>query len=150
MDVTILAADEVALDTGNTAWLLISAALVLLMTPGLAFFYGGMVRAKSVLNMMMMSFGVHQITLVVRDDFGVAGIDTLDVVVRDTQPPSITAPKDIHVMLLECGKFVFNSTAHALFKVIADALQLLVIAAQAPVVLTQCFELRDHGGNICR
>ena len=34
-----------------------SAALVLLMTPGLAFFYGGMVRAKSVLNMMMMSFG---------------------------------------------------------------------------------------------
>ena len=37
--------------------MLTSAALVLLMTPGLAFFYGGMVRAKSVLNMMMMSFG---------------------------------------------------------------------------------------------
>ena len=45
------------IDTGTTAWLLASAALVLLMTPGLAFFYGGMVRAKSVLNMMMMSFG---------------------------------------------------------------------------------------------
>jgi ammonium transporter, Amt family len=45
------------LDTGNTAWILTSAALVLLMTPGLALFYGGMVRAKSVLNMMMMSFG---------------------------------------------------------------------------------------------
>src|SRR4030095_9402821 len=45
------------IDTGTTAWLLTSAALVLLMTPGLAFFYGGMVRAKSVLNMMMMSFG---------------------------------------------------------------------------------------------
>ena len=44
-------------DTGATAWMLISASLVLLMTPGLAFFYGGMVRAKSVLNMMMMSFG---------------------------------------------------------------------------------------------
>ena len=43
------------LDTGDTAWLLVSAALVLLMTPGLAFFYGGMVRAKSVLNMLMMS-----------------------------------------------------------------------------------------------
>ena len=43
-------------DTGDTAWLLASSALVLLMTPGLAFFYGGMVRAKSVLNMMMMSF----------------------------------------------------------------------------------------------
>ena len=44
------------INTGDTAWLLMSAALVLLMTPGLAFFYGGMVRAKSVLNMMMMSF----------------------------------------------------------------------------------------------
>jgi len=42
------------MDTGNTAWLLISASLVLLMTPGVAFFYGGMVRGKSVLNMLMM------------------------------------------------------------------------------------------------
>ena len=42
-------------DTGDTAWMLASSALVLLMTPGLAFFYGGMVRAKSVLNMIMMS-----------------------------------------------------------------------------------------------
>jgi Amt family ammonium transporter len=44
------------MDSGDTAWLLASSALVLLMTPGLAFFYGGMVRAKSVLNMIMMSF----------------------------------------------------------------------------------------------
>ena len=44
------------ISAGDTAWVLISAALVLLMTPGLAFFYGGMVRAKGVLNMMMMSF----------------------------------------------------------------------------------------------
>ncbi len=42
-------------DSGDTAWMLISAALVLLMTPGLAFFYGGMVRARGVLNMIMMS-----------------------------------------------------------------------------------------------
>jgi Amt family ammonium transporter len=42
-------------DTGDTAWMLASSALVLLMTPGLAFFYGGMVRAKNVLNMIMMS-----------------------------------------------------------------------------------------------
>jgi ammonium transporter, Amt family len=41
-------------DTGDTAWMLASSALVLLMTPGLAFFYGGMVRAKGVLNMIMM------------------------------------------------------------------------------------------------
>jgi Amt family ammonium transporter len=45
------------IDTGDTAWMLASSALVLLMTPGLAFFYGGMVRIKSVLNMLMMSFG---------------------------------------------------------------------------------------------
>src|ERR1700750_1937921 len=44
------------LDTADTAWLLVSAALVLLMVPGLALFYGGMVRAKSALNMLMMSF----------------------------------------------------------------------------------------------
>ena len=47
--------DEIVLNSGDTAWVLASTALVLLMTPGLAFFYGGMVRAKSVLNMMMMS-----------------------------------------------------------------------------------------------
>jgi Amt family ammonium transporter len=51
-----LLAEEATLDTGNTAWLLASSALVLLMTPGLAFFYGGLNRSKSVLNMMMMSF----------------------------------------------------------------------------------------------
>ena len=45
-----------AFDTGDTAWIVTSAALVLLMTPGLAFFYGGLARGKSVLNMMMMSF----------------------------------------------------------------------------------------------
>ena len=45
----------VVLNSGDTAWILASSALVLLMTPGLAFFYGGMVRTKSVLNMMMMS-----------------------------------------------------------------------------------------------
>ena len=45
------------INTGDTAWMLIAASLVLLMTPAVAFFYGGMSRQKSVLNMMMMSFG---------------------------------------------------------------------------------------------
>lgn len=45
------------MDSGNVAWMLTSASLVLLMTPGLALFYGGMVSGRSVLNMMMMSFG---------------------------------------------------------------------------------------------
>lgn len=44
------------IDTGDTAWVLISAALVFIMTPGLAFFYGGMVRSKNVLTTMMQSF----------------------------------------------------------------------------------------------
>ena len=44
------------INSGDTAWVLASGALVLFMTPGLAIFYGGMVRAKSALNMMMMSF----------------------------------------------------------------------------------------------
>jgi len=48
---------EEVVNTGDAAWMLMAASLVLLMTPGLAFFYGGMSRAKSVLNMMMMSFG---------------------------------------------------------------------------------------------
>ena len=48
--------DEITLNL-NSLWLLVAAALVLLMTPGVAFFYGGMVKAKSVISMMMMSFG---------------------------------------------------------------------------------------------
>jgi Amt family ammonium transporter len=48
--------DDKVINAGDTAWVLASAALVMLMTPGLAFFYGGMVRSKSVLNMLMMNF----------------------------------------------------------------------------------------------
>jgi ammonium transporter, Amt family len=48
--------DFSTVDSGSTAWVLASAALVLLMTPGLAFFYGGMVRAKNVLAMLMQNF----------------------------------------------------------------------------------------------
>ena len=44
------------INSGDTAWVMMSAALVLFMTPGLAIFYAGMVRVKSVLNMIMMSF----------------------------------------------------------------------------------------------
>jgi Amt family ammonium transporter len=55
----IMAADVPAalkVDAGDTAWLLVSAALVMLMTPGLAMFYGGMVRSKNVLGTIMHSF----------------------------------------------------------------------------------------------
>ncbi|MFI1868448.1 ammonium transporter [Streptomyces jumonjinensis] len=54
--ISTLAADAPALSPANTGFLLICSALVMLMTPALAFFYGGMVRVKSALNMLMMSF----------------------------------------------------------------------------------------------
>jgi Amt family ammonium transporter len=46
----------IAIDSGDTAFMLLCAALVLFMTPGLALFYGGLVRSKNVVNTMMMSF----------------------------------------------------------------------------------------------
>src|SRR5262245_58503517 len=45
-----------SMNQADTAWMLVSTALVLLMTPALAFFYGGLVRSKNALNTMMMSF----------------------------------------------------------------------------------------------
>ncbi|PKN50258.1 MAG: ammonia channel protein, partial [Deltaproteobacteria bacterium HGW-Deltaproteobacteria-16] len=51
-----LAGDSQSIDSGTTAWMLISTGLVLLMIPGLAMFYGGLVRTKNVLGTMMHSF----------------------------------------------------------------------------------------------
>ena len=63
--------EEIVLpDAGDTAWMLISTGLVVLMIPGLALFYGGMVRVKSVLNMMMMSFGALAIVFVLWIAYG--------------------------------------------------------------------------------
>jgi Amt family ammonium transporter len=59
-----------ALNGADTAWVLASAALVILMTPGLAFFYGGMVRAKNVLNMMMMCLSAIPVVWVLWMAFG--------------------------------------------------------------------------------
>jgi Amt family ammonium transporter len=54
---TVLAAEEAPpIDTGNTAWLLVATALVMVMLPGLALFYGGLVRRKNVLSTIMHSF----------------------------------------------------------------------------------------------
>ncbi|MFZ9100167.1 MAG: ammonium transporter [Candidatus Planktophila sp.] len=62
--------EEVVLNSGDTAWMLISAGLVTFMIPGLALFYGGMVRVKSVLNMMMMSFGALAVVFALWIIFG--------------------------------------------------------------------------------
>jgi Amt family ammonium transporter len=67
------------IDTGDTAWMLISTALVLFMTPGLAFFYGGMVRSKHVLGMLMQNYvamgllGVLWVSVAFSLAFGNAG-----------------------------------------------------------------------------
>ncbi len=61
---------ESMLNTGNTAWVLTAAALVLLMIPGLAFFYGGMVRSKAVLNMLMMVMGAAFVVMILWVLFG--------------------------------------------------------------------------------
>src|SRR3989304_3433704 len=53
---TALAAEESAIDTGDTAWMLISTALVMLMIPAVGLFYGGMVRKKNALSTIMFSF----------------------------------------------------------------------------------------------
>ena len=58
------------LNAGDTAWMMMSAGLVTLMIPGLALFYGGMVRVKSVLNMMMMSFGALAVVFTLWIIFG--------------------------------------------------------------------------------
>ena len=58
-DINLLAEDEVTLDTGDTAWIMTSTALVLFMTiPGLALFYGGLVSAKNVVSALMHCFTI--------------------------------------------------------------------------------------------
>ncbi len=56
VEMSSLASQKSTIDTGDTAWVLISAALVMLMTPGLAFFYGGLVRRKNMLSVLMQCF----------------------------------------------------------------------------------------------
>src|SRR5659263_596387 len=54
------------LDTGDTAWMLISTALVMLMTvPGLALFYGGLVKRETVLNTLFLSFSAYAIVSII-------------------------------------------------------------------------------------
>lgn len=69
---TVWAADTVTTDTGTTAWMLTSTALVLLMIPGLAMFYGGLVRTKNVIGTMMHSFGAMVIIGVLWPTIGYA------------------------------------------------------------------------------
>ena len=72
------------IDLGDTAWMLMATGLVLLMTPGLAFFYGGLVRSRNVLNTMMMSFVSMALIGVTWCLFGYSL--AFDVSITDAQP----------------------------------------------------------------
>jgi Amt family ammonium transporter len=72
------------IDLGDTAWMLMATGLVLLMTPGLAFFYGGLVRSRNVLNTMMMSFVSMALIGVTWCLFGYSL--AFDVTITDAQP----------------------------------------------------------------
>ncbi|MBW8093758.1 ammonium transporter [Streptomyces hygroscopicus subsp. hygroscopicus] len=100
----------------NTTFVLISAALVMLMTPGLAFFYGGMVRVKSALNMLMMSFislGVISLlwvlfgySLAFGDDIGGGLLGNLDHIgFKGIEPTSLWGDKPAAIPVLAFAFF---------------------------------------------
>lgn len=97
---------DVTYNTGDNAWVLASSALVLLMTPGLAFFYGGLVRGKNMLNTLLMSYGAmafmamiwvvcgYSIAFAPGNDYfggmgyaGLAGVDTISAISLATTIP---------------------------------------------------------------
>jgi Amt family ammonium transporter len=85
------------INSGDTAWMLVSSALVLLMTPGLAYFYGGMVNTKNVISTMLQSFIAMGVISVVWVVFGF----------------SLAFGEDI-------GGFVGNPMSHFMFKGVLD------------------------------
>ncbi|MFB2938831.1 ammonium transporter [Aerosakkonemataceae cyanobacterium BLCC-F154] len=80
------------IDSGNAAWMLICSALVLLMTPGLAFFYGGLVRSRNVLNTMMMSFMTMAIVGVIWILWGYSLAFAPNSIAPGAIPPYETSP----------------------------------------------------------
>jgi len=115
---------QAAIDSGSTAWMLASSALVLLMVPGLALFYGGMVRRKNVLTTMMMSFvamaiiGVQWVVIGYALAFGksvggVFGWDAALVWLSELEPTKLYADKGIPelVFVMFQGKFAIITPA---------------------------------------
>ncbi len=101
-----------SINSGDTAWLLISTALVMLMTPALALFYGGMVRRKNVLSTIMMSFAiialvsilwvVYGYTLSFGPDKGgvIGGLDWLGLMGVGQEPSSVYAKTVPHLAFM--------------------------------------------------
>ena len=92
-----MSTDDLLANSGNAAWMLMAASLVLLMTPGLAFFYGGMSRSKSVLNMMMMSFGAMAVIGVIYVLWGWSmSYGTENIGGHFCQPVRVLRPQEQH------------------------------------------------------
>ncbi|BCJ34766.1 ammonium transporter [Actinocatenispora thailandica] len=123
------------MNSGDTAWVLASGALVLLMTPGLAFFYGGMVRARSVLNMIMMSFAtiglvsvlwvLYGFSLTFGPDSFAGLIGNFDYVGLKGTLDALTGPDHHQIPLLVFGAF------QLMFAIITPALITGAIADRA-------------------
>jgi Amt family ammonium transporter len=119
----------VELDTGNTAWVLIATALVLFMTPGLALFYGGMVRGKNVLGMLMQNIfamgllAVLWAALVFSLAFGDAGnggfIGNFDYVWLNDVGPALTTEDFLSFLTIP---FVLFCAYQMTFAIITPAL----------------------------
>ena len=100
------------IDTGDTAWLLVSTALVMLMTPALAFFYGGMVRRKNVLSTVMMSFSALALVSILWILYGyslsfgpdkggiVGGLDWIGLMGVGQEPSSVYATTVPHLAFM--------------------------------------------------
>jgi Amt family ammonium transporter len=118
LDSPVLAADT--LDSGDTAWMLISSALVLVMLPGLALFYGGMVRSKNVLSTSMHTFvamaiiGVQWIAFGYSLAFGGSGplIGGLDnIFLTGITPESLTGTIPTYIFVMFQGMFAIITPA---------------------------------------
>ncbi|MGA8988242.1 ammonium transporter [Aeromicrobium sp.] len=134
------------MNSGDTAWMLAASALVMLMVPGLAFFYGGMVRAKSVLNMMMMSFLalaiapviwiVYGYSLTFGDDVGgglIGGFGQLGLRGMDQHSLTGTIPTYVFVVF----QLLFGIVTVALISgAVADRVKFSAWAVFVPVWLT--------------
>ncbi len=138
------AADGGTIDTGDTAWMLMSTALVMIMLPGLALFYGGLVRRKNVLSTIMHSF------------FGLALVSIVWVIVGFTLAfgPDVDLPVIGHGWIGNLDFAMFNGVGQAPSAVYAVTIPFmlfamfqLMFAAITPALITGAFAERKRFGS---
>lgn len=116
---------DFTLDTGATAWILVAASFVLLMTPGLSLFYGGMVRSRTVLNMMLMSFGAMATVAIVWTLVGYSiafGDDVAGLFGNPLQFFGLSGDDSVGVLAEEGVPFMVGAGFQMTFAIITTAL----------------------------